>query len=66
MFVLSNVFGDLWALSPFLFFAAVLYICGENRKEPGMQALCRIGAVALGVLGLYLLFSSAATPVTDY
>lgn len=66
MFVLSNVFGDLWALSPFLFFAAILAICGENRKEPGLKALCRIAAVALGLLGLYLLFSSAATPVTDY
>lgn len=61
MFVLSNGFVDLWAQSPFLF-----YICGESRKEPGMQALCCIGAVALGVLGFYLLFSSASAPVTDY
>lgn len=66
MFVLSNVFGDLWALSPFLFFAAILYICGENRKEPGLQALCRIGAVVLGLLGLYLIFSSAPDPIPDY
>lgn len=66
MLLLSNVFADLWAQSPFLFFAAVLFICGENRKEPGMQALCRIGAAALVILGIYLLFSSAPTPLSDY